>query len=562
MTDSISASEHRRLIDVAAGRQAPSTVICTKHLFNTYSGQVGPANIWISGNYVAYVGAELPVKTKETAWFRLPETTVAVPAYIEPHAHPFQLYNPFTLGRYLSEKGTLTSINDNRPLLGLTDEAQQDAFVQALQTCGGHTWLWWAYFEEGLPPSSAAFSRWLGRSNVVQGGEFSNWQRFKQASDELTERLYAVRAAGKRMEGHLPGASQRTLNLFASAGVSADHEALSADEVIHRLNLGYWTALRYSSIRRDLPTILRQLAAYPSIDWSKLMLTSDGASLPFLTEATPAELIAIAMDCGIAPAAAYRMATVNPAVYYRIDHLAGCIAPGRLANINVLASLADPRPQRVMFKGQWLEEIPAVPFHTARFFQPPVLTGLPETLPALAPVRLGLTLINAVITASYACDPSAPLADDESLLYYFNVRARRCLLTRIRGLAPKIDALVSTYCLSGDNVLVIGRNRARMEVLLQRARSGFLGLAAEHRDGSMCTLPLPVLGTMSDEPIERLTRAAGEWEQFLRRGGYSFNDPFFTLLFLTAVHLPAVRLTAAGMRDVRSGRLLALSVPF
>ncbi len=36
-----------------------------------------------------------------------------VPGYIEPHAHPFQLYNPHTLAAYASQFGTTTLINDN-----------------------------------------------------------------------------------------------------------------------------------------------------------------------------------------------------------------------------------------------------------------------------------------------------------------------------------------------------------------------------------------------------------------------------------------------------------------
>ena len=38
---------------------------------------------------------------------------VLVPGYIEPHCHPFQLYNPHSLSNYASSFGTTTLINDN-----------------------------------------------------------------------------------------------------------------------------------------------------------------------------------------------------------------------------------------------------------------------------------------------------------------------------------------------------------------------------------------------------------------------------------------------------------------
>ncbi len=36
-----------------------------------------------------------------------------VPGYIEPHTHPFQIYNPQTLAEYVSQFGTTTFVNDN-----------------------------------------------------------------------------------------------------------------------------------------------------------------------------------------------------------------------------------------------------------------------------------------------------------------------------------------------------------------------------------------------------------------------------------------------------------------
>ena len=42
----------------------------------------------------------------------------------------------------------------------------------------------------------------------------------------------------------------------------------------------------------------------------------------------------------------------------------------------------------------------------------------------------------------------------------------------------------------------------------------------------------------------------------LRERGYPFHDPFFTMLFLSADFLPAVRLSPRGVWDVKAGRVL------
>ena len=42
-------------------------------------------------------------------------------------------------------------------------------------------------------------------------------------------------------------------------GADSDHEAMNGDEVMRRLELGYYVSLRHSSIRPDLRTILQDL---------------------------------------------------------------------------------------------------------------------------------------------------------------------------------------------------------------------------------------------------------------------------------------------------------------
>ncbi|PAF12744.1 hypothetical protein CHH61_24950, partial [Shouchella clausii] len=61
---------------------------------------------------IVYVGDNLPEYTNQTEMIDC-TNKVVVPGYIEPHAHPFQLYNPHTLAKYVSQTGTTTFIGDN-----------------------------------------------------------------------------------------------------------------------------------------------------------------------------------------------------------------------------------------------------------------------------------------------------------------------------------------------------------------------------------------------------------------------------------------------------------------
>jgi adenine deaminase len=50
-----------------------------------------------------------------------------------------------------------------------------------------------------------------------------------------------------------------------------------------------------------------------------------------------------AIRLGVDKMAVYRMATLNPAAYYRVDHLIGSITPAKLADLLILDNLEDAR---------------------------------------------------------------------------------------------------------------------------------------------------------------------------------------------------------------------------
>lgn len=50
-----------------------------------------------------------------------------------------------------------------------------------------------------------------------------------------------------------------------------------------------------------------------------------------------------AIKLGVDKMKAYRMATLNPATYYRLDHLIGSVTPAKLADLLILDNLEDAR---------------------------------------------------------------------------------------------------------------------------------------------------------------------------------------------------------------------------
>jgi adenine deaminase len=279
-------------------------------------------------------------------------------------------------------------------------------------------------------------------------------------------------------------------------------------------------------------------------------------------------LIRTAMQGGIAPVDAYRMATLNPATYFGKDADLGGIAPGRYADVCVLGDLAEPCPETVIARGRvaarggrTLVRIPEPAWR--RVFATPAARLQARwraqagdfALPARATYPV-LRRVSAVITrletrAREPGDLHAALVD----------RAGRWVAPAlVAGFADRLDGLATT--ISTDfNILALGRRPASMALAVNRLLAVRGGVVLVDGDAVTWELPLPLGGVMTRAA---LPEAAG-WDRALRRQlaerGHAFHDPFFTMFFLSGDFLPAARLTPRGVWDVKARRVLLPSRP-
>src|SRR2546425_12297571 len=216
----------------------------------------------------------------------------------------------------------------------------------------------------------------LGRAmthpRAVAVGEVTRWPDAWAGRPDMLRRLALARGPGRRVEGHTAGAKAERMAAIAAAGFTSDHEPITAAQVLERAGPGISVMLRESSLRPDLGGPLDALKAAPALV-SRLMLTCDG-SMPAFIEANGFmdHAVRLALDRGVPPIDAYRMATLNAATYYGLDADLGAVAPGRYADVCVLRDLAEPRPEMVIAggrvaanRGTMLARMPEVPWQRA-----------------------------------------------------------------------------------------------------------------------------------------------------------------------------------------------------
>lgn len=561
--------EIQKQLGIINGKEAPDLIIQHATYLHSIFKKWVTGNIWIQGDRIVYAGGRMPAMTEGAEIIDATGKKI-VPGYIEPHVHPFQLYNPETFADYAGRLGTTTFLSDNLTFFLLLGNERAFKLISQLNELP-FSFYWWARFDSQTVLQNErevfnleAIAEWLKRDDVLMGGELTGWPRLMNGDPEMTASVNAAKKAGKKIEGHFPGASERTLARMKLLGADGDHEAMTADEVESRLLQGYAATLRHSSIRPDLPDLLKGIIDKELAVFDHLMMTTDGSTPSFHIDGVMDKCIQVALDGGVEPIDAYLMASYNVARYYGVDDLHGVIATGRYATLNFLEDERNPVPTDVLSKGKWLkrENASTEPFKQVDW------SLVPEFVPDFDLDEkdfdfndaVGIEMVNDVITKPYEVSLDLSVEElssehDESFLMLIDRHGKWRVNTVIKGFANHVQGLASSYSNTGD-IILIGKDKNEMLLAFREMKRMKGGMVLVEDGEVAASIPLPIGGGLSAERMEVLIDQEVALKQALADRGYKHGDAVYTFLFLQSTHLPYIRATQVGLYHVMKNEVI------
>nr|WP_106781420.1 adenine deaminase C-terminal domain-containing protein [Lysinibacillus timonensis] len=563
----------RKQLSVINGEDSPTIVLKDARYLHSIFKKWLTGNIWILGNRIIYVGSKMPQNITNTEVIELEGKTV-VPGYIEPHVHPFQLYNPHSFADFAAQTGTTTFIADNMTFMLSLPNKKAFSIIDQLKSLP-FSFYWWVRFdsqttldnEEALFTNKAVFE-WLERKDTLMGGELTGWPRLLHGDDQMLYWIQAAKLKGMKIEGHLPGASERTLVKMKLLGTSGDHESMTVEEVENRIQHGYAVTLRYSSIRPDLPELLKGILEKNLNIFDHLMMTTDGSTPAFHLEGVMDRCIQIALDSGVDPINAYNMASYNVARYYDIDNLHGLIATGRFATLNILKNEYSPNPEAVLSKGVWLkrdgEKVMALqPINWSGFGKLNVNFDLTDHDFQFS-MPIGIEMLNDVITKPYRINmqiqqEELSTSHDHSYLMLIDRKGKWRVNTMIKGFATNVKGFATSYSNTG-HIIIIGKSFKDMKKAFNEMKKMNGGIVLVEDEEIIASIPLPIGGTLYDGTVEELIEKEMTLKSALKERGYQHTDAIYTLLFLQSTHLPYIRITPIGIVDVLKNQVMLPAV--
>jgi adenine deaminase len=283
-----------------------------------------------------------------------------------------------------------------------------------------------------------------------------------------------------------------------------------------------------------------------------------------------------AIAFGIGPIEAIRMATLNPSEWFGLPEI-GAIAPGRLANLVVFDDLQSPAARLVFSRGKLVAQdgnciatdmstSPCVPPAGRAFAWDGVNLDIRAIsdrcrVIGLRPDQLVTDHRVLAVKRSGTSAVADPVADVLKMAVIQRHSGNGNFgVGFIQGVGLKRGAIAGTVAHDHHNLVTIGADDTSMLAAAHAVSEMHGGLAIAVGEKIVESLPLPIAGLMSDQPIAGVAAAYERLIAAARRLGSPLSDPFMAMSFMALEVIPSLKLTDQGLVDVEQFRLVDLFV--
>ena len=488
-------------------------------------------------------GAMELISRTEDGFYRLP-------AFIDAHVHVESSHlTPARFGRLIAAQGTLTAVCDPHEIVNVMGEAGLDFMLTdakrspadlrfALPSCVPAT----PFETSGAALSAADTARlFAAHPELIALGEMMNVPGVLGGDPEVLGKIAAAKAAGKRIDGHFPGGHGEALARYGAAGVSSDHESLTADEALEKIAAGLTVFIREGSAAKNLRDLL---PAVTDENWEHFCFcTDDISAADLLSSGGIVNCIRTAVRLGMDPERAVALATINPARHYGLSlSERDYVVVRDLSDFEIVRVVKDGRP---LAADDETADAPTA----ANTVHLPDLSNRTFRAPGPKDGRLDVIGVTdgSLVTEHLRRDPSD--TGDLALLTVIerhgkngNIASAWTARTGLRH-----GAIATTIAHDHHNLLVLGNDADDIRAAAAHLAVLGGGQCVVRNGKVVADLPLPMAGLMSARPAAEVAAQTRTLNAAARRTGTTLSDPFATLSFLALPVIPALKLTDRGL---------------
>ncbi|MBA3027378.1 MAG: adenine deaminase [Desulfobacteraceae bacterium] len=567
----------KKLIRYASGKKPVELLLKHCRVLNVYNGEILRTHIAIQYGFIVGMG-DYEADTTEDLKGRF-----VAPGLIDAHVHiESSMICPGEFARTVAARGTTAVIADPHEIANVLGsegisymlraaENQPMDLYFALPSCVPAS----SMETSGAALTDKDLARFLPHPRIVALGEMMNFPGVVMEDELVMRKLDLAKQNRLVLDGHAPGLFGKGLNAYITAGMASDHECTTLKEAQEKLAAGMHIMVREGTGARNLEDLLPMINHQTAR--RMMWCTDDRHPHDLLGNGHMDAILRKAMGLGLDPVMAFQMATLNPAEYFGLQDM-GAIAPGKRANLMVFSDLHSPRAEKVYFNGipvaengfilPNIEKIPPEPISNSINLEPGHLNF---SIPAISSrIHLMELVKDQILTRhtleTVSTDGKGFAVSDLSrdILKIAVVERHKKTgnigLGFVKGFGLKGGALASSVAHDSHNIIVVGINDEDMNAAVMEIIHMGGGMAVVNNGLTITSLPLPVAGLISMEPIETVRSQLDALLLAAKSLGADMSDPFMALSFLALPVIPELKITDQGLVDVRAFKIIPLFV--
>lgn len=496
-----------------------------------------------------------------------------LPGFIDAHIHiESSMLVPSAFARLAVKHGTVATVSDPHEIAnvlgikGVEFMIANGKKVPFKFNFGAPSCVPATPFESaGAVIDADGIQKLLKRPEIKYLAEMMNYPGVLSDDGQVMQKIAWAKFYNKPIDGHAPGVLGNAISKYIAVGISTDHECVTYDEGLEKLQKGMKLLIREGSAAKNFEALISLLPKY----YKNLMFCSDDKHPDDLMLHHINHLCARAVAKGMDVFKVLQVACLNPIKHYGLD--VGTLKVGDPADMIIVKNLKAFKTLQTYINGQLVYDcgttlIQKVPFENLNNFntskKTPKAFEFPATFGKIRVIEAmdGQLVTNETLTEGRIENGNLIANPEEDILKIAVVnryKDQAPAVAFIKNFGLKEGAIASSVAHDSHNIIAVGVS----DVAICKA----VNLIIENK-GGICAvsdtiesvLPLPVAGIMSDKDGETVGRQYAALDAMAKQLGSPLKAPYMTLSFMALLVIPTLKLSDKGLFNGKDFRFTPL----
>lgn len=335
--------------------------------------------------------------------------------------------------------------------------------------------------------------------------------------------------------------TENEIDAFPMVGYSHDHEIFNYKDLLTILGRGMNTLVRTldGMAKEILPGVINNNLPTDNLNFSiddlHIHDLKNNGHLNFAIQE--------AINMGMSPVKAIKMATINNARLIGLESEIGSLTPGRYADVVLLSSLSSITPEYVFKEGKLVAQagrlinVPSIDYSELKW-------KLDSTLQELTEEDLEYPMDDKEIIAydigeKEYVSVTLPLGDDIIYGYILDRgRDKKIIKILLKGFNINDGAMAVSFSHNSSKIIAAGRDKKCVIKAIKEIDRNIGGIVAVDREGAIIDiLELDIAAVASSLSCEEIVEKMQKMEDGIRRYGVGIDNIFMVLWFVGFLYI-------------------------